>query len=108
MPSSNEEMGLSVQDLTPEIAESLGLDRSTSGVVVSAVEPGSPADDAQLRRGDVILEVNQEKVTDAQSAIEAINRNDDKNLLLRLWSEAGSRYVVIEPQTPAVGGTRDE
>ena len=43
--------GLQVQSITPDIAEELGLE-DAEGVVVSGVEPGSPADDAGLRRGD--------------------------------------------------------
>ncbi len=48
--------GLRVQKVTPEIADQLGLE-STDGVVVTSVEPGSPAADSGLQRGDVILEV---------------------------------------------------
>jgi serine protease Do len=59
-----EDLGLAVQNLTREIAESLGLDASAHGVVVTSVAPGSAADDAQVRRGDVILEVNRKAVKD--------------------------------------------
>lgn len=60
--SESEEYGLSVQTLTPEIAESLGVDPATQGVVVARVDPGSIADDAGIQRGDIILEVNREAV----------------------------------------------
>jgi serine protease Do len=59
--SSTEEkknFGLTVQNVTPEVAESLGLDRA-EGVVVSSVAPGSVADEAGLRRSDVILEIDR-------------------------------------------------
>ncbi len=62
-----------MQTLTPEIAESLGIDSDVKGVVVAGVEPGSPADDAGLQRGDVILEVNRkavENVGDYRKALE--------------------------------------
>jgi S1-C subfamily serine protease len=52
---------LTVQNVTPEIAQALGLKRA-QGVVITTVERGSPADDAGLRRGDVILEVDREAV----------------------------------------------
>ncbi|MGZ8498249.1 MAG: DegQ family serine endoprotease [Candidatus Binatia bacterium] len=55
------ELGLTVQRLTPQIAESLGLEKS-EGVVVSAVEPGSAADDAGIRRGDVLMEIDRRPV----------------------------------------------
>src|SRR3974377_904064 len=49
-------LGLAVQELTPDLAKRLGLPAG-QGVVVAQVSPGSPADEAGLRQGDVILEV---------------------------------------------------
>src|SRR5206468_1152892 len=46
-----EDLGLTVQTLTPEVAENLGLDRSLKGVIVTQVDAGGPAADAGLRRG---------------------------------------------------------
>ena len=55
------DLGLTVQEVTPEIAKKLSM-KSVEGVVVTTVKPGSPADDAGLRQGDVILEVNRNRV----------------------------------------------
>jgi len=55
------EFGFTVQTITPQIAESLGLERA-EGVVITAVESGSPGDEAGLRRGDVILEIDRKPV----------------------------------------------
>jgi serine protease Do len=57
-------LGLSVQTITPEIAERMGLD-DTSGVIVNAVKRDSPAADAGLRRGDIIREINRKRVSEA-------------------------------------------
>ena len=54
-------LGLTVQPLTPELAQSLGLDRA-EGIVVSSVAPGSVADEAGLRTGDVITQINRRPV----------------------------------------------
>ena len=70
------ELGLTVQRLTPQMAESLGLEKS-EGVVVTAVEPGSAADDAGIRRGDVILEVDRQpmrNLDDYKKAVAAIRK----------------------------------
>jgi serine protease Do len=56
-----EKVGLTVQKLTPEIAESLGMS-STEGVVVSGVEQNSLAEEAGFRRGDVVVEINRKPI----------------------------------------------
>jgi len=73
--------GLRVQDLNPDLAEQLGLD-STDGVLITAVEPGSPADDANLRRGDVILEVDKSKIDDVDDLRAQLDSADDRALFL--------------------------
>jgi predicted metalloprotease with PDZ domain len=60
-PERERDFGLTVQNVTPEIAQTLGL-KQAQGVVITAVERGSPADDAGLRRGDVILEIDRKSV----------------------------------------------
>ena len=73
--------GLHVQDVTQEIAEQLGLD-DTNGVVVSAVAPGSPAEEAGIRRGDVILEVDRYAVKNTKQLREKLDEADKGTLLL--------------------------
>ncbi len=58
-------LGVSLNELTPDLAEGLNLG-STEGVVITNVAAGTPADRAGLRRGDVILEFDGQKVTDLQ------------------------------------------
>ena len=65
------ELGLTVQRLTPQMAESLGLERA-EGIVVTAVEPCSVADDAGIRRGDVILEVDRKAVRNVEDYRKAV------------------------------------
>jgi serine protease Do len=88
--------GLQVRTVTPEIAQELGLDEP-AGVVVGTVEPGSPAEKAGLRRGDVILEVNQESIDDAAEFREALEEAERGALLL--VSRGGSQiYVPLKPE----------
>jgi serine protease Do len=90
--------GLRVQNLTPELAEQLGIDE-TQGVVVTDVEGGSPAEHAGLRRGDVILEVNQSEVADADAFHQAMEASKDRALLLVRRGDA-TIYVAMK-KTPA-------
>ena len=89
----HEEMGLTVQDLTPELAEKLNL-KETKGVIITGVESGSPADEAGLGRGDVIIEVNRKKVKDVSSLTEVLEANKDKKSLLFLVNRAGRTIFI--------------
>jgi len=62
---TSKKLGLSIQDLTPDIAQQLGY-QGESGVLVVDVDEGSPAEDAELQRGDLIKEVNRSGVRNVQ------------------------------------------
>jgi serine protease Do len=79
--------GLSVQELTPELGQQLGME-GAKGVIVTQVEPGSPADDAGIRRRDVILEVNQRPVASVKDFRAALGGADKGALLLVRRGEA--------------------
>jgi serine protease Do len=80
-PAGASAFGLRVQDVTPELAEQLGLEEPT-GVVVTAVASGSPAEEAGLRRGDVILEVDRYEVKNSAELQERLEEADEGTLLL--------------------------
>jgi len=62
-PKLERKLGLIVQEVTPQIAESLGLE-GTEGVVVTSIEPGGPGDEAGFRSRDVILEIDRQPISD--------------------------------------------
>jgi serine protease Do len=78
-------LGVSVQDLTPEIASQLNTS-TAAGVVVLEVAPTGPAADAGVRRGDIILEANREVVRNV----------DDLETLLRSVPPGGDLLLRIE------------
>ena len=57
-------LGVTVQDVTPEIADAMNLDRGY-GALIASVEPGSAADKAGIRKGDLIVAVNEQPVETA-------------------------------------------
>src|SRR5579871_632500 len=90
--------GLQVQSITPEIANQLNLN-SNKGVVVRGVTPDSPAADAGIQQGDVVLEVNHAKVNtvdDFLSAAKQAKKNKSSALLLVQRGNA-TMYTVIKP-----------
>lgn len=92
---SSQKSGLTVQELTPEIAKQLEFE-DEQGVVVSDVESGSPAAEAGLRRGDLIKEVNREQVTsldEYKKAMDAVG--EDENFLLLIKRGNNTFYVVV-------------
>lgn len=89
-------LGLTVQDLTPQLAESLGISR-TNGVVVTVVQPQSVASEAGLRRGDVILELNQKAITNSNSFQKAVNEaKPDSNLLFLIRRGDSNLFLALK------------
>lgn len=97
-PSDVEEnLGLRVEGITPELARSLRLD-NPKGVMVSQVAPDSPAAEAGIRRGDVIREINRQPVTDVESYNEATAHIAPNAPALFLLERRGSsHYVALKP-----------
>lgn len=92
------ELGMTVQKLTPQIAESLGLEKA-DGVVVSAVDPGSVADEAGIRRGDVILEVDRKPIRgidEYKKAVGGIRKG--KGVLLLVRRGESTLFLALKPQ----------
>ena len=90
-------LGLAVQDLTPEIAQQLGTEPGR-GVVITNVEPDSPADQAGLRRRDIVLEVNQQAISDVKSFRAALGGKEKGALLLVRRGDAEIFVAVKSPE----------
>jgi len=86
-------LGLEVQALTPELAKQYGL-QGEHGVLVSAVEPGSPASMANLQAGDLIVEANRKPVTSIGALQDALGKSPEQVLLL-VKRGGSSLFVVI-------------
>ncbi len=78
-------MGVLVQNLTPELASAFHVS-NTQGAVITLVVTGSPADEAGIKPGDIIVEVNGKKIEDSGSVRNAIG-------LLRLGSQINLRLL---------------
>ena len=97
-PSSQGHLGLTVQNLTPDISKDLGLKKST-GVIVDRVESGSPAADAGIRRGDVIQEVNRSPVKNVDDFVQKVEKaKDQETVLLLIQRGQNSLFAAVTPK----------
>jgi serine protease Do len=100
--------GLSLGDLTPDVRNELQeqgpepgpgqAQGPVHGAVVEDVQPGSPADNAGLQRGDVIMEVNRHSVKSASEVAQALSGvASGQDALVLVWSNGGSTFRVLHP-----------
>lgn len=94
--SSKGKLGLSLQSLTPQMAERFGL-KAESGALITGVKPGSPAAEANLQRGDVILEVNRKPVKNADEASRMLAADHPGGHVL-LVQRGDSAVFILIPQ----------
>jgi serine protease Do len=88
-----------VTDLDPRLRQQFNIPSELSGALVMSVRNGTPAYEAGLRTGDVLLEVNRHKIRNTQDAIEQSKKIKDRSLL-RVWSKGGSRFIVVQGAKP--------
>jgi serine protease Do len=86
--------GVSVENLTSQVARGLNLSAGTAGVVVSEVSPASAAASAGLKQGDVIQEVNRRPVKNV-AEFEAAVRNSKDGTLLLVNRDGHTIYVGV-------------
>jgi serine protease Do len=98
-------LGLAVNDLTPQLREQLDVPASIHGVAIESVRSGSPAEDAGLASGEVIVEVNRKPVESAQQfASDVRSVPEGKSILLLVWSKGGTSYRVVHPDESGQSG----
>ncbi len=91
-------VGIRARELTPELAEAFGYERGAQGVVITGVEPGSPAAQEGVRPGMVLQEVDRAPVRTLDDLSAAIAGVDPaKGVLLRVWDGEASTFVLVEP-----------
>ena len=90
--------GIGLADLSPDLRDHLQAPSDIRGAVIENVRPGSPADNAGLQRGDVIVEVNRQSVQSASDAAQALGKvGKDQDALVLVWSNGGNTFRVLHP-----------
>jgi serine protease Do len=93
---TSKKLGITVQEITPKIAESLGIEE-VHGLIVNNVDSSSAAAEAGIMRGDILLEINRERVdniADYKKSLQAAE--EKKSILLLIERDHNTRFVVIE------------
>ena len=91
-------LGMTVEALTDGNAEKLGV-KPGSGVLISKIESGSPAEKAGLRTGMIIQEVERKAVNNIEIFKKTVNEMDTaKGILLLVTTSGGSRYIFIQEE----------
>ncbi len=90
---AKEWFGLKISNVTPEIAKQLGLAK-TEGVAIVGVQPNSAAQAAGLKPGDIILEVNHQKIFNEEDYSAAIEKAKPEQGVLFLIDREGSTFFV--------------
>ena len=90
------DIGLTVEEITPELARSQGLSEST-GVIIVEVQSNSSAGEAGLRRGDIIMEIDQEKINDLETYNEKLESYRAGDTILFLIKRQGATmYLTLK------------
>ncbi|HEY1742234.1 MAG TPA: trypsin-like peptidase domain-containing protein [Granulicella sp.] len=91
-------LGLGMSDLTSDVRQQLNLPDGVKGAAIESVRPGSPAEDAGLQPGDVIVQVNRHDVDSANQAVASVHAvPEGQDVLLLVWSKGGESYRVVHP-----------
>jgi serine protease Do len=90
-----QKLGLALQTLTPELAQSMGIERGARGAVVAEVAPGGGAAAAGVHEGDLILEVDRRRITTAEEAAAALSEARAGGHLVRIRGPAGIRFITL-------------
>jgi serine protease Do len=89
-------LGLTVKGMTKELAEQYGVEL-VSGVIVTAVDQDSLAEVRGIKTGDVITEINRQRISTLRQFRDAVKSADAKRgLMVNLVSEGASRFVVLK------------
>jgi serine protease Do len=88
-------LGIALQTLTPGLAESMGLNPATRAAVVAEVAPGGQAAAAGVREGDLILEIDRQRVATAERAAAILAVPRQGGHLVRLQGATGLRFITL-------------
>jgi membrane-associated protease RseP (regulator of RpoE activity) len=94
---SNRRVGVMTTALTKQLADFFGVSGG-QGLLITSVSENSPASKAGLKAGDVITELNGEKIEDTDDFIRALNRKDEGDITLTIIRDKSNRTIKVTPE----------
>ncbi|MBL9199739.1 MAG: Do family serine endopeptidase [Opitutaceae bacterium] len=88
--------GVGVGPVTPDVRSQAGLPARFNGVIVTAIEPDTPAAKQGLREGDIILEIDRRPLTDVDQAVKLSEEIKGPKFLLRIWRNGAPTFLAID------------
>lgn len=94
---SGNSLGVIVQNITPDLAKQYGYKRYKGGVIITSIAPNTPAANAGLRPGHLILEINRQPIDDISTFERLISKTDIRQgVLLLVGTQNGAQYIIIK------------
>ena len=88
-------LGVQIQNVTPDLAEALGLDEA-AGAIVAAVTPDSPAEQAGVRSGDVILDFAGQDISDGRELARVVAQHPaDSEAEMNVWRDGKAQTLSV-------------
>jgi Do/DeqQ family serine protease len=96
-PTQGALRGITVQNLTPSLRDQLGLSARVKGVVISQIDPNSPAAQAGLQEGDVIESINRQEVASVPEFDRLAREYNKGQVLLYINRQGQGGFLTISP-----------
>ncbi|PYT00947.1 MAG: protease Do [Acidobacteria bacterium] len=95
--SNTGKLGLTLQPVTPQIAKQFGLEGEPEGMVVTGIDADGAAAEAGIARGDILLEINRQPVSNSDAVQSALESANGKPVLLLISRRGQTIYLTVKP-----------
>lgn len=90
--------GIHVQNLTPELKRGLGITKRITGVIITDIDDGSPAEGV-LMQNDIIMEINRKRISNTKDYEAVASRiKPDRDILLLIFRDRSTLYITLSAQ----------
>jgi serine protease Do len=90
---------MTVETVTPQLASQLGLENGAKGVAVTKVDPGSMAARVGIARGDIVVTVGNEEISDVKQFREAMSQQSlEDGIRLQVMRDGIKRFVFVRSE----------